>query len=342
MAWPVLVLALANATAYSCTLFDPVVVLVALLTALARGGPAGRRRPGALLTVTRGACSSRRALLGGTSYEQRDPPDHAGPGGRVRPGASVLQDTWTWTGVILVLAVGGIIASWRQPRGGARQTWLLAVLAAAALPGPLEQAHLHTLDALNKHVGLGLWFAAIAAGYAMRTFIAAAQDAAPQAETAAACVIALMFPAPSASTQSTPSIPAGRIRPSFIAIFRPLAAPSSGPSPGRKTPPLPSTTCPPGTTGGAGPPPATSSCPAGPRRPPAPRPVSETGIRHLRPLHRPALLQAGRARTSADTIGLDHSIAADLTTGRATGPRRGAVLTARTAPTSFTDTSHAQ
>ncbi len=71
--------------------------------------------------------------------------------------------------------MGGIIAS-AVTRAGARQTWLMALLAAAALLAPLDQAALHTLDALDKHTALGLWFAAIAAGYAVDTFIAVAPD----------------------------------------------------------------------------------------------------------------------------------------------------------------------
>ena len=67
MALAGVVLALANATAYSCTLFDPVVVLLALLTAWPEGARLAIRRAGALLTVT-AALLIAAALLGGTSY----------------------------------------------------------------------------------------------------------------------------------------------------------------------------------------------------------------------------------------------------------------------------------
>ena len=73
----------------------------------------------------------------------------------------------------MLLAIGGVIISWAGRQGWV-PTLLLAVLAAAGLLGPLEQARLHTLASLNKHVGLGAWFAAIAAGYAIDRFIAAA------------------------------------------------------------------------------------------------------------------------------------------------------------------------
>ena len=69
-----------------------------------------------------------------------------------------------WTSLILVLAVlGAVLAS----RSEARGKLLPAVLAAAALLVPAEQARLHTTVSLQKHVVFGAWFAAIAAGYAM-------------------------------------------------------------------------------------------------------------------------------------------------------------------------------
>ena len=69
-----------------------------------------------------------------------------------------------WTSLILVLAVlGAVLAS----RGEARGKFLPAILAAAALLVPAEQARLHTTVSLQKHVVFGAWFAAIAAGYAM-------------------------------------------------------------------------------------------------------------------------------------------------------------------------------
>ena len=147
-------------------LFDPVVVALALLTALpcrAAGSPRAAAR--ALLTVLvalliAGSAARREQLLA-RDHARRPWPGPGGPPPRCR----CSTDAWSWTGVIIVLAVCGVIASWTSRRHTA-QTWLLAVLTAAALLGPLEQAHLHTLAALNKHVGLGAWFAAIAAGYA--------------------------------------------------------------------------------------------------------------------------------------------------------------------------------
>ena len=87
-------------------------------------------------------------------------------------------------------------------REGRAQTWLLAVLAAAAILGPAEQAWLHTAALLNEHVGVGAWFAAIAAGYAADRFIAAAPAGRQQVFTSVTCVIALVFPVYLGAAQS--------------------------------------------------------------------------------------------------------------------------------------------
>ena len=118
-------------------------------------------------------------LLGGNSYWQGITQTTLGRAAGAASPLRVLQDALSWTGVIIVLAICGVVASWVSHRYAAR-TWLLVVLTAAALLGPLEQAHLHTLDALNKHVGLGAWFAAIAAGYAVDRFITAAPAGQPR------------------------------------------------------------------------------------------------------------------------------------------------------------------
>ena len=94
--------------------------------------------------------------------------------------------------------------------------------------GPLEQAHLHTLAALNKHVGLGAWFAAIAAGYAIDKFISAAPAGQPRTMTCAACVVALAFPVSLGAAQSMQFAASWPNSTSFIAIFRPLASHGSG------------------------------------------------------------------------------------------------------------------
>jgi Dolichyl-phosphate-mannose-protein mannosyltransferase len=80
------------------------------------------------------------------------------------PVTTVLQSSYIWTGLILVLAFLGVVLA---VRGETRGNFLPVVLAIAVLLVPAGQALLHTTVSLQKHVVFGAWFAAIAAGYAM-------------------------------------------------------------------------------------------------------------------------------------------------------------------------------
>ena len=219
-------LAVANAVAYSSALFDVVVLALALLTAFPGGGRLAVRRCATLLIVvvvllTAGLLAGGRDYL--TGVEQTT---LLRVGGGDTP-LGVLNSAWLWTGLIVILAIGGVIISWTGRQGWA-QTLLLAVLAAAAVAGPLEQARLHTIASLNKHVGLGAWFAAIAAGYAVDRFIAAAPAGRAQAVTTGACVAALAFPAAVGASQSWQFSTDWPNASSFLAIFRPLAGHGNG------------------------------------------------------------------------------------------------------------------
>ena len=222
------VLALANATAYTSLLFDPLIAALALLTApwTARGLVAARRA-GTVLAATV-ALLAAGLWAGGSSYLagfQRTMltrvPGSASP-------LQVLGQSWSWAGLLLVLAVSGVVISCASRRGAA-QTALLAFLSAALVLGPVEQAHLHTEASLDHHVGLGAWFAALAAGYAVDRFIAAAPVGRGRTVSCGACVIALVFPAALGLTQSRAFSASWPNTSDFIAIFGPLAAHSTGP-----------------------------------------------------------------------------------------------------------------
>jgi len=222
-----ILLALANATAYSTTLFDPVVILVALLTAFPRpGGKPAVSRSLILLTVVVVLLAAG-LLIGGSYYLTGvgQTTLHRVPGGA--SATTVLADAWLWTGLVALLAVCGIVTSLIGRQGPAR-TWLLAVLTCGVLLGPLEQAHLHTAASLNKHVGLGAWFAVIAAGYAVDKFISAAAPGTMQTATCGACAVALVFPLAVGAGQSRTFSTDWPNASTFIAILRPLADHGNG------------------------------------------------------------------------------------------------------------------
>ena len=221
-------LALANATSYSTVLFDVLVLVAVVLAAFpAPGGRVALRRF-AILATTVIALLAAGLLIGGSNYLNGVKATILTPVEHTSSLLSVLSSTWYWAGILVILAVAGVVFSAAR-REGRAQTWLLAVLAAAAILGPAEQAWLHTAALLNEHVGVGAWFAAIAAGYAVDRFIAAAPAGREQAYMSAACVIALAFPVYLGVVQSWSFATSWPNAKAFIAVFRPLADHSTGP-----------------------------------------------------------------------------------------------------------------
>jgi Dolichyl-phosphate-mannose-protein mannosyltransferase len=222
------VLALANVTAYTTLLFDPLIAALALLTSpWIRRGLLAARRAGTVLTGTAAllglaVAADRGDYLGG--FERTMLTHVAGSASA----QSVLGQSWYWAGLLLGLAVAGIVIS-LATRQAVAQSVLLVFLTAALIVGPLEQAHLHTVASLNHHVGLGAWFAAIAAGYAVDWLIAAAPAGRSRAVTCAACVIALVFPGCLGFTQSRALSSDWPNASDFLAVFGPLADHGNGP-----------------------------------------------------------------------------------------------------------------
>jgi hypothetical protein len=220
-------LAVANATSYSSALFDPIVILLALAVAFPKpGGKLAAGRALALLAIV-ALLATLGLLIGGSRYLHGVKSTTLARVGGADTMLSVLASSWSWTAVIVVAALGGVIASWiSQPRQA--QTWRLTLLAAAALLVPIEQASLHTTASLNKHIALGAWFAAIAAGYAVDKFIAAAPAGNMRAITGGACVLALSFPISLGADESHMFSTSWPNSAAFIAIFGPLADHETG------------------------------------------------------------------------------------------------------------------
>ena len=156
-------LALANATAYATGLYDPVVIALAIVT--------GFPRPGGRLAVGRGlivlaimaVLVTGGLLLGGDAYLHGIDQTTLLRAGGTDGAVSVLRSAWSWAGIIVVIAWIGVAVSFITKEAAPR-IWLLAVLAVAALLAPAEQASIHTVASLNKHVDFGIWCAAVPAG----------------------------------------------------------------------------------------------------------------------------------------------------------------------------------
>lgn len=159
-----LALVLANATKYATILFDPVVLALAVLRGLPRpGGSRAVARGGMLLTHSATVALILAATAGSSYLAGLRVTTLARAPGYNTP-SSVIAASVGWIGVIVAAAFLGFLLSL-----GDRFRWsrklILLVLAAAALLAPVEQARMHTLVSLDKHVSFGAWFAAIAAGY---------------------------------------------------------------------------------------------------------------------------------------------------------------------------------
>jgi hypothetical protein len=158
------VLAAADAVKYPTALFTPVVVIIVAFAVGRRNG--GAQGAGAALIVL---CSWLAVVVaavaaGGHSYWLGITTSTLARSPASAPVSTVLQRSYIWTSLILVLALlGAILAIHSEPRA----KLLPAVLLAAGLLVPAEQARLHTTVSLQKHVVFGAWFAAVAAGYAM-------------------------------------------------------------------------------------------------------------------------------------------------------------------------------
>jgi Dolichyl-phosphate-mannose-protein mannosyltransferase len=158
------ILATADAVKYATVLFAPVVFAVVSLAAWRKDR--GRAWLAALLTMLGTWLMLIVAVIvaGGDGYWRGVTTSTLSRPQSDMPVRTVLQSSYIWTGLILVLAFLGVLLA---ARGEARGKLLPVVLAAAALLVPAGQALLHTTVSLQKHVVFGAWFAAIAAGYAM-------------------------------------------------------------------------------------------------------------------------------------------------------------------------------
>ncbi len=220
-------LAVGNAAAYSSILFDLFVAAVAVLAAVPSSGLGRAASRAALMLIVAAGLLGAGWQLGGSSYSTGFEATTLARAPASATPLSVLASSWSWAGLLILLAVGGVVISLvsRQP---AARTCLLAVLTAAAVAGPVEQARLHTQAALNEHVGLGAWFAALAAGYAVDRFIAAASPGRVRAVTCGACLTALIFPVALGAAQSRKLAASWPNASSFVTVFRPLADHDSG------------------------------------------------------------------------------------------------------------------
>ncbi len=165
-------LALADATKYAASLFDPVVIAaVAAYVWRRRGRRAGLVAAACpLLTLT--AMLGAAILAGGHAYWLGITVTTLARSGSDTPAPGVLYASALWIGSVAILAVIGTVAACVRHR-----RWTIAsmagVLCGALFLAPVQQARIHTITSLFKHVGFGAWFGCIIAGFALASFLEA-------------------------------------------------------------------------------------------------------------------------------------------------------------------------
>lgn len=155
---------LADATKFVTALWSPVIVALAVLAApvdwrlaVARGvrltsyavaiGVPGLFLAGGQLSVTGAAVTTTQRGTGGD------------------PRLEVLWKAVPTVAAVLAVALIALVLAWRERAG--RTPLIISVLVVAAVLAPAFQAYDETTTSQYKHVVFGLWFGAIAAGYAL-------------------------------------------------------------------------------------------------------------------------------------------------------------------------------
>ena len=217
-------LALANATAYSGIVIDPVVITFAFLVWLPHMQQrralycvawltaawtiffvmlmtASHSWAGLIYTVINRHVSDQQSIL------------------------LVISDSWGYSGLIIGLAaIGAVTAFAVESR---QRVGLFALLGFAAFMVPVAQIHDQTTFSLDKHLAYGIWFATIAAGYGCSRLLQWIPG--NKEQVAVVCtVIALAYPTVGNWESAWQRYHGWPNAHSFVTSFRPVASLSHG------------------------------------------------------------------------------------------------------------------
>jgi hypothetical protein len=155
-------MALANATKYASALWDPAIVALAV-TASWRAGPLIRLLRGIRVTIY-AVCALSAALFwfGGPDYMHGLLTTTLARDSGTSPALSVIGDGFNYISPVIIFSLVAVLSSRRASR---RIRFLCISVTVACWLAAVNQARIHTLTSLHKHVDFGAWFAAIAVGY---------------------------------------------------------------------------------------------------------------------------------------------------------------------------------
>lgn len=183
-------LGLADATAYSGIVIDPVVVAFAFClwwpVMTARRALAYTASFAAALVASFAAIMFGTGSWAGTANVfDRQTHDHESV-------SLVVHEIWGYSGFLIALALLGVLIAFRLE--SRQRAILVTLLGCAVFAAPAAQFHYGTAWSADKHVAYGFWFAAMAAGYGCAKVIGWPAGARTKL-IAVACAIAFVYPA---------------------------------------------------------------------------------------------------------------------------------------------------
>jgi hypothetical protein len=216
-------LALANATAFSGIVIDPVVIVFAFAVWQRETGAGRALRDTGLFIAEIGACivaglTLTQSWAGTSAIFNRQSADHQSL-------ALVLDDVWKYSGLVILLALAGVVIALLTERRG--QALLFVFLGLTSLVVPVAQLKFHTAWSLDKHLAYGIWFAAIAVGYGVSRLVGWLPGLG-KLRAAACCVLLFAYPAINGWQAAWSVFHSWANASSFVSSFRPAAARSHG------------------------------------------------------------------------------------------------------------------
>jgi hypothetical protein len=161
-----LTLALGDAAKYATGLWNPVVFILAALTAASGGWVRAACRGMRLMVYTAAPLAFALFHYGGHTYIKGILFTTLARANSANSVQTVLWTAATYIGILFALAIAGAVARLRGPFSP-REKLIAVTLTLAMALAPVEEARIHTITSLYKHVVFGAWFGAIIAGYAL-------------------------------------------------------------------------------------------------------------------------------------------------------------------------------
>jgi hypothetical protein len=220
-------LAVANATAYSTAIIDPIIVLLAIFSAWPEPGGKAAFRRGALISVIVFTVGYGSLWLAGGYYQGGFDLTVLNRVTGTQKASVVLWEAFQWTGAIIIIAIAGVLLATARRRDR-HNIWLLGICASAAILVPIEQARIHTDTSLDKHADIGAWFVAIAAGYAISKLITITRPFITRISMTTAAVAGVIVLAVTGLVQAK-AIYAWPNDASYVATLKPIVARTHGP-----------------------------------------------------------------------------------------------------------------